>query len=93
MTRADYVSREALRVSFSVSVLLIYRGNRMTEQQNLITPEQAAEYLGVSVRSLNKWRSTKTVNIPYKKISKCVRYSVPELDAYLSQNSFNSIAG
>jgi len=65
----------------------------MAGKQNLITPEQAAEYLGVSVRTLGKWRSTGSVSIPFKRIGKCCRYSVPELDAYLSQNSFNSMAG
>ncbi|PHS26839.1 MAG: DNA-binding protein [Methylophaga sp.] len=65
----------------------------MTEQQNLITPVQAAEYLGVSVRTLNKWRSDGSVKIPFKRVGRACRYSVTELDSYLSQNSFNSMTG
>mgnify|MGYP000344216753 CR=1 FL=1 len=62
-------------------------------RQNLITPIQAADYLGVSVRTLNKWRSDGSVSVPFKRIGRACRYSVSDLDAYLAQNSFNSVEG
>lgn len=59
------------------------------QAQNLITPDQAADHLNVSVRSLAKWRSTGENNIPYSKIGRCVRYRLSDLDAYIAKHSHN----
>lgn len=58
-----------------------------------LTPEQAANYLQVSVRTLAKWRSTYEVAIPFSKVGRCVRYRLADLQAYLSKHSFNSVEG
>lgn len=63
----------------------------MTQKRNLINAFEAADYLSVSVRTLNKWRSDGSVNVPFKRIGRSCRYSIEELDAYLAQNSFNKI--
>mgnify|MGYP003759957115 CR=1 FL=1 len=63
----------------------------MTTKQNLVTPDQAANHLSVSVRTLAKWRSTGFPNIPYVKVSRCVRYRLSDLDAYIAKHSFNSV--
>lgn len=63
----------------------------MNNKQHLITPEQAAEYLSISVRTLAKWRSIGYPNVPFSKIGRCVRYNQSELDAYLSKHSHNSV--
>jgi len=62
----------------------------MSNKQHFITPEQAAKYLSVSVRTLAKWRSIGSPKIPYSKIGKCIRYNPSELDAYLTKHTYNS---
>ncbi|MBT3505304.1 MAG: helix-turn-helix domain-containing protein [Piscirickettsiaceae bacterium] len=61
----------------------------MKTKENLITPEQAAEYLGMSPKTMNKWRSTGENNIPYSKIGRSVRYRLSDLDAYIAKHSHN----
>lgn len=56
-----------------------------------LTPEQAAQYLNVSVRTLAKWRSIGSPSIPYSKIGRCIRYSRSDLDAYLAKHTYNSM--
>lgn len=63
----------------------------MINQHNLITPEEAAEYLCVSVKSLAKWRSTGENNVPFIKVGRCARYSRVDLDAYLTKHTHNSV--
>lgn len=62
----------------------------MTTKQSLITPEQAAQHLKVSVRTLAKWRSIGSPNIPYTKIGRCIRYNPADLDSYLAKHTFNN---
>ncbi len=59
----------------------------METKENLITPEQAANHLSVSVRTLAKWRSTGANNVPYSKIGRCIRYRPSDLDAYIAKHS------
>ena len=63
----------------------------MKTKESLITPEQAADYLGVSHKTMNKWRSTGENSIPYSKIGRCVRYRLSELDTYIAKHSHNSV--
>lgn len=65
----------------------------MINKRDLMKPEEAAEYLRVSARSLNKWRSTGEHNVPYRKLGKSVLYSRVDLDAYLANHSYNSVEG
>ena len=65
----------------------------MNNINDFMKPEVAAEYLCVSVRSLNKWRSTGEHNVPYRKLGKSVLYSRADLDAYLAKHSYNSVEG
>jgi excisionase family DNA binding protein len=60
----------------------------MAENKNLMTAVEAADYLSVSVRTLNKWRSTQSVKIPVVRIGRACRYSRSQLDDYISNNSF-----
>jgi excisionase family DNA binding protein len=51
----------------------------------LLTPEDVAEFTGLSVETLAQWRSQKR-GIPYVKISRnCVRYRQSDLDGWLSE--------
>jgi len=58
---------------------------------DLLTPERAAKRLGVSERSLAKWRSTGENNLPFVKIGRCCRYKPSDLDAYITKHSHNNV--
>jgi excisionase family DNA binding protein len=65
----------------------------MTTKPNLVTPEEAANYLSVSHRTLAKWRSIGFPNIPFFRIGKCIRYSKADLDIYLEKHVYNKVGG
>lgn len=48
---------------------------------------QAAEYLGVTPRTLEVWRCTKRYFIPYVKVGRLVRYRQSALDAFLASRT------
>lgn len=48
----------------------------------LLKNREAAAFLGVSPQTLDVWRSTKRVPIPYTKIGSAVRYRLSELQRY-----------
>ena len=50
---------------------------------NLVTPEQAADFLGTTPGNLAVWRCERRVNLPYCKVGKCVRYRVEDLIAFV----------
>lgn len=50
---------------------------------NRMTPQQAAEHIGVSVRTLANWRSSKLFKLPYAKIGGSIRYTKSDLDEWL----------
>jgi len=65
----------------------------MMIKSNLLTADEAAIHLNVSVRTLAKWRSTGYPNLPYSKVGRCVRYTLHDLEAYLAKHSFNCVEG
>jgi len=54
-----------------------------TCQPDLLTTQQAAEFLGVSPGSLEVWRCTKRYGIPYLKVGSRVRYRRADLERWL----------
>lgn len=50
----------------------------------LMTPEEVAEYLSVSVETLNVWRCTKRYNLPYIKAGRLVRYREQDLETFVT---------
>ncbi len=51
--------------------------------ENLLTPEQAADFLGTTPGNLAVWRSKRRINLPYVKCGKNVRYRVEDLLAFV----------
>jgi hypothetical protein len=49
----------------------------------LLNTTQAAAYLCLKPKTLEVWRCTKAVNLPFLKIGAAVRYRKSMLDAYL----------
>lgn len=52
-------------------------------RQGLLTPEEAAEILGISPGTLTVWRSTGRYNLPYVKVGRAVRYRPSDIDAFI----------
>lgn len=59
----------------------------MTSDDKLLTPKQAAEYLGVKENTLAVWRSTKRYDLPYIKIGKSIRYKLSEIETYINRKN------
>ncbi len=60
------------------------------KNSNLLTNEQAAEYLGVASNSLAVWRTTKRYAIPYVKVGRLVKYRLSDLEAFLESRTITS---
>lgn len=63
----------------------------MENSQNLISPEQAADYLNVSTATLANWRCLGTPNVPYLRIGRSIKYRRSDLDDYIKKHSFNDV--
>jgi excisionase family DNA binding protein len=55
----------------------------------MIDNKQAAEYLGLSPKTLANHRSSGKVLIPFVKIGNAIRYRKSDLDKYLKQRTYN----
>jgi len=53
----------------------------------LLTEAQTAEYLSVSVFTLQRWRSEKRYDLPFIKLGKLIRYRIEHLDAWLESHT------
>jgi excisionase family DNA binding protein len=51
---------------------------------NLLTEQQAANYLTLAPGTLSVWRSTGRNNLPFVKIGGAVRYRLSDLDAWMA---------
>lgn len=64
-----------------------------SQADTTITPQQVAQQLGISNRTLANWRSTGYPNLPYLKLGRCVRYRQSDIDAFLKKHTFCSEEG
>ena len=53
----------------------------------LLTPPEAAAYLGVSVDTLSVWRCVGRYNIQFVKVGRLVKYRKSALDAFLDRRT------
>ena len=56
------------------------------QNSNLLTTEQAAEYLKLKPNTLERWRSQYPNRLPFVKIGRTVKYRLEDLQAYISNN-------
>ena len=70
----------------SIKNFVLQRNN----QSNLLTNEEAAEYLGVASNSLAVWRTTKRYAIPYVKVGRLVKYRLTDLEAFIESRTITS---
>jgi len=54
---------------------------------DMLTTDEAAAYIGLQPTTLETWRSTKRVALPYTKLGRSVRYRRRDLDAYLDRHT------
>lgn len=59
----------------------------------LLDPEQVAEALGVSPKTLNVWRCTGRYNLPFVKVGTRVRYRASDVEAFLERRTRSTFAG
>jgi excisionase family DNA binding protein len=65
---------------------------QQVEQQHdpLLSNERAAEYLGITPRTLDVWRCTKRHPISFIKVGRLVKYRQSALDAFLKQQTVDA---
>lgn len=57
-------------------------------QSNLmLDTDAAANYLGLQKTTLETWRSTKRVELPYVRLGRAIRYRQTDLDSFLADNT------
>lgn len=54
---------------------------------DLLTREQAAEYLGVTPRTLAVWACVKRYGLPYVKVGRLAKYRLADLNAFLARRT------
>jgi len=63
-----------------------------TTSSDLLTRQQAAEFLGVKVQTLAVWATTKRYPLPMVKVGCLVRYRRSDLERFLDQRTVNGSA-
>lgn len=56
-------------------------------EDTLLTPEAAANFLGIRENTLAVWRCTQRVDLPYVKVGRLVRYRRSALEAFLERQT------
>lgn len=62
----------------------------LQNNSNLLNTSQAAQYLGVTVSTLEVWRCTKRYPIPFVKVGRLVKYRQSALDAFLESRTIGA---
>ncbi|MGD9639404.1 MAG: helix-turn-helix transcriptional regulator [Alphaproteobacteria bacterium] len=55
----------------------------------LLTPKEVSEILGVSIETLNIWRTTKRYPLPYVKSGRLVRYREEDIETFIANRLQN----
>lgn len=67
------------------TVLIPLLKNQSTDQ--LLTPPEAAAYIGVTENTLSVWRCVGRYNIPFIKVGRLVKYRKSALDTFLDMRT------
>lgn len=58
---------------------------------DLLTREQAAEYIGCKPQTLAVWHSTRRYDLPVVKVGRLARYRRRDLDAWLESRTVGAV--
>ena len=58
----------------------------------LLTREQAGEYLGIKPQTLAVWLSTKRYRLPVVKVGSLVRYRLRDLEKFLENRTVGTVS-
>jgi len=56
----------------------------------LLSPREAAQFMGIQPETLATWRSTKRYNLRYAKIGRSVRYRLADLEDFIASRMVGS---
>lgn len=59
-------------------------------QSDLLSREEAANYLGVTPQTLAVWACTKRYDLPFVKIGRLVKYRRADLDAFIARRTIGN---
>ena len=59
---------------------------------DLLTREQAADFLGIKPQTLAVWHTTKRYNLPFIKVGSRVRYRRSDLERFLNERTIGASA-
>ena len=57
------------------------------ETKKLLTTQEAAVYLGLTIKTLNNWRYSQRTKLKYIKLGGAIRYSQKDLDEFIAENT------
>lgn len=60
---------------------------KIFKKPELLTRQEAAEYLGITSRTLAVWACVKRYNLPYIKIGRLVKYRRSDLDEFIERQT------
>ncbi|OAI14216.1 excisionase [Methylomonas koyamae] len=60
------------------------------QKDEILGNSDAAEYIGVTPRTLEVWRCTKRYQIPFIKVGRLVKYRKSALDAFLESRTIGA---
>jgi excisionase family DNA binding protein len=55
--------------------------------KRLLTPDEAAELLGVEVQTLAVWRTTGRYGLPFVTVGRSVRYKAADIEKWIERNT------
>ena len=62
------------------------------DSSKLVTPKEAAEFLGVSEGTLATWRCVRRYSLPYAKIGSRVMYRLADLEGFVASRTVGQVA-
>lgn len=60
-------------------------------QNHLLTPAEAGAILGVTVGTLQIWRTTRRYPLPYVKSGRLVRYRIEDVQAFIESRTVSPV--